>query len=118
MRRRAARLTILPALLLAGCNLGDASEVEINGGVVDASAEAGTPCAEQDPACPDVFPHALTCPFYDGGPCQLGQCIAPWLDCNHDLADGCETDTNADPANCGTCGAACDSGVCEQGVCK
>lgn len=34
-------------------------------------------------------------------------CLAGFLDCNRDAADGCETDTTADPRNCGGCDRAC-----------
>lgn len=103
-RRRVARVTILPAfLLLAACNAGGLLEVNgtfLDGGTGGESTEAGTPCAEQDPTCPESFPHALTCRFYDGGPCQLGQCIDPWRDCNGDVTDGCETLTDGGVCSC------------------
>ncbi|MBN9163629.1 MAG: hypothetical protein J0I07_21865 [Myxococcales bacterium] len=35
-----------------------------------------------------------------------------WADCNNDVElDGCETNTSADPNNCGTCGNKCAPGV-------
>jgi hypothetical protein len=34
-------------------------------------------------------------------------CVAPYVDCNGNSADGCETDVTADLANCGACGRTC-----------
>lgn len=124
-RRRAAMGLPLAAFLFAGCNLGAASEATVVGcgnlpcdaGMGGApSFDASVPCAEQAAAC-SIFPHVVTCSFYDGGPCQFGQCVAPWLDCNNDLTDGCETDTNTDPKHCGACNVACAMS-CVDGVCK
>jgi hypothetical protein len=45
-----------------------------------------------------------------GGSCQPG-----FADCNANLGgDGCETNTDADPKNCGGCGTMCVGGVCEK----
>ncbi len=54
--------------------------------------------------------------------CSEGECrfaCAPFFaDCNGDPADGCETSTKNDPANCGACGNACADGViCWNGAC-
>jgi hypothetical protein len=41
------------------------------------------------------------------GGCQ-GVCMAGYANCNSTLqANGCNIDTNNDPANCGTCGHLC-----------
>ena len=61
-------------------------------------------------------------------------CIAPELvcdtgyaDCDGSYASGCEVNTNADPANCGSCGngcsfanagASCSGGTCAIGLCN
>jgi hypothetical protein len=53
-----------------------------------------------------------------GGACFLTACSAGFLDCNHNQADGCETNKNTDAANCGACGASCALGeTCNAGVC-
>jgi hypothetical protein len=44
--------------------------------------------------------------------CAYGSCRYDCMqgrgDCNSDTSDGCETNLNADPRNCGECGNACD----------
>lgn len=44
--------------------------------------------------------------------CSFGSCGVlcqdGWGECNGDAADGCETNLQSDPLNCGTCGNACD----------
>ncbi len=45
-------------------------------------------------------------------------CNAGYANCNGMAADGCETPTANNPANCGMCGRACPSGQsCTAGVC-
>jgi hypothetical protein len=39
-------------------------------------------------------------------------------DCNHDPVDGCETDTTANPAHCGTCDHDCLGASCVASVCQ
>ncbi len=56
---------------------------------------------------------AFAKPFAGGRPhCAYGSCRYECLlgrgDCNGDPSDGCETNLNADPRNCGVCGNACD----------
>ena len=53
------------------------------------------------------------------GRCEQS-CIAGWGDCNGNSGDGCETDLNADPMNCGECGRVCDGiagQACVDGQC-
>ncbi len=57
------------------------------------------------------------------GACAFGACDTGYGDCNGSAADGCETDTFATAAHCGSCGFACPvrEGVgatqCAGGVC-
>lgn len=45
--------------------------------------------------------------------CQQG-----FVDCNHNVVDGCEVDPASDPANCGNCGIECGFQVaCVKGYC-
>ena len=61
-------------------------------------------------------PHAV--PTCVQGACSIGACDAQRADCNASAADGCETDTNSDPAHCGSCATVCTSGAaCTNGQC-
>src|SRR5262249_20817123 len=45
-------------------------------------------------------------------------CNSGFADCDHNAADGCETNLNIDPNNCGACGVSCGPNqVCSGGVC-
>ena len=62
-------------------------------------------------------------PNVAGATCVLSQCFlecdGAWLDCNSDIADGCETDGGFDPLNCGACGNVCGGAFgCVSGVCE
>jgi hypothetical protein len=52
------------------------------------------------------------------GACVITVCNAGFADCNHSYGDGCETTTNTDVNNCGSCGNKCTAGQsCTAGVC-
>jgi hypothetical protein len=74
-------------------------------------------CGACDLPCSTVFPHTVSV-------CRKGlcdqDCETGWSDCDGDVRNGCETNTQADGANCGTCGHACDLGAgqpCIAGSC-
>ncbi|MBN9163540.1 MAG: hypothetical protein BGO98_24560 [Myxococcales bacterium 68-20] len=51
------------------------------------------------------------------GSCRF-QCAQGRGDCNGDLRDGCETNLDSDPRNCGACGNSCEPGQpCMAGRC-
>ncbi len=56
------------------------------------------------------------------GTCTFGACEAPYADCNGDLGDGCESDTDTDLSNCGGCGQSCGfahaDASCTSGQCS
>ncbi|MEZ4405981.1 MAG: hypothetical protein R3A52_05850 [Polyangiales bacterium] len=54
-----------------------------------------------------------------GGACALGACAAGYGNCDGSTANGCESDLNSDPLDCGACGRACAAGsTCEAGLCQ
>ena len=84
-------------------------------------------CADTnvDPANCGSCGNACTAPTNEVGTCAGGTCShvcqGGFADCDA-AADGCETDVENDPANCGACGHVCPAGpgqvgTCTQGVC-
>jgi hypothetical protein len=88
--------------------------------LADAGDAAGGNDAQGGATCspPCTNPHGSTS-------CQNGACVpscaAGFMNCDGDVANGCETDVNTSTANCGTCGHACttDAGTatCSGGTC-
>ncbi len=58
------------------------------------------------------------------GACAIAGCAAGYTDCAGGAADGCETNTDQDPRNCGACGNDCfsnttaDNWRCTAGKCE
>ena len=72
-------------------------------------------CGMCDNKCPPI---AHGTPACAGSMCKIGSCDMGFADCNNSAADGCETNTNNDPQNCGACNHPCGaSGVCVMGMC-
>jgi len=77
-------------------------------------------CGDCDTACADPANATGVCV---SGACDI-VCTGTYRDCNVDPGDGCELDVGADDlANCGACGAVCDTGLssspdCTAGVCS
>lgn len=73
-------------------------------------------CGACDAApCPGGLNGVATC---SGGKCDL-TCVLGFAECDKDPANGCETPTLADTANCGSCGNKCDEGTkCVGGACE
>src|SRR5262249_18063130 len=74
-------------------------------------------CGSCGSVCGSKFNQAPTCTL---GKCGLGACNQGFIDCNNNLADGCEADVRADAKNCGACGKVCpmDKPFCTGGVCN
>lgn len=62
--------------------------------------------------------NAMGEPACAAGDCALGACLPGFSDCDMEPANGCESEINGDPTNCGGCGVACSAGdFCVGGTC-
>jgi hypothetical protein len=102
--------------------------LDADGGLTDAAVDGGAPyCAELSTdavncgACGAACPVNNNAPSCSGGTCHVGTCNSGFGDCNGTVSDGCETNTNTNPAHCGTCGTTCtaanDTPICNGGSC-
>lgn len=72
-------------------------------------------------ACGTVCETGNATPICTDGDCGISMCPAGAADCDHELANGCEVDTQTDAMNCDGCGTRCalDNAVaaCRAGQC-
>ncbi len=72
-------------------------------------------------ACGNACSEANGTPSCTGGQCVIASCNAGWADCDHNAANGCETNLSSDQQNCGACGSVCSAnnatGACSAGIC-
>ncbi len=90
---------------VAGCTGGHGCPTGLSccsGACVDEVINTGN-CGMCDHRC--TVPNAT--PACMNAQCAVGACTAPFADCDHVAANGCEVNTLADVANCGGCGMAC-----------
>jgi hypothetical protein len=76
--------------------------------------DAGSPCnSSSECGAGQVCVNGLCVVEQDAGPCSSG-----WADCDGNPSNGCETNLQLDPSNCGSCANSCVSGqVCSAGSC-
>jgi hypothetical protein len=94
------------ACMLASCQSGykdckngptDGCETYVAGGDIANCGDCGNVCS---------YPNAgAKC--NSGGSCAMGACNFGFGDCKNGAADGCETNTQNDPVNCGGCNSKC-----------
>jgi Cys-rich repeat protein len=95
-------------------NFGDCDKFPDDGCEVDLMSDPFN-CGNCGVNCPQ--PNHAT-PSCDQGNCDFA-CDQGWDDCDGDPGTGCEAELDADPANCGGCGNACQNGEsCIAGMCS
>lgn len=58
-------------------------------------------------------------PVCNGGQCQIDSCVPSFSDCDGQPANGCETNTDTDNSNCGSCNSVCSMPFsCMNGLCQ
>lgn len=107
------------------CTGGNCAILSCNGPYRDCDGNPANGCEvnrNTDPdncgSCGNVcsLPNATT--DCEGGTCTLTGCETGYLDCDGDPANGCETDIETDPGNCGNCGHVCfGNDMCLNGFC-
>jgi hypothetical protein len=111
-------LAVALALGAAACNNNSPTRC-----VKDADCGRGRSCCDR--VCTNVLIDALhcgacgvACPSQNGtaaceaGACKL-TCNEGFGNCNNDIRDGCEADTQTSPAHCGGCGGKCQANNAE-----
>ena len=95
------------------------------------SCDDGDPCTadgcDDSTGCIQTASSGAACQAAHGaGVCDLGTCGIQgcdpgWGNCDCSLANGCESNLDTDPLNCGVCGLSCEApggvGQCAQGAC-
>ncbi|MDP3213039.1 MAG: FG-GAP-like repeat-containing protein, partial [Deltaproteobacteria bacterium] len=101
------------AVVRCAAGFGDCDGAAANGCEVTLASSAAH-CGGCGRAC--LLAHAT--PTCTAGACAVMACDAGFADCDRVASNGCEVNTRADNANCGTCGMGCAAGqVCSGGVC-
>jgi formylglycine-generating enzyme required for sulfatase activity len=111
----AASACVDGACVMTTCmaGLGDCDREASNGCETNLGASA-MHCGRCGNACSFARARA-TCA---GGACAVDACEAGWGNCDSDVSNGCETDTQRSNTHCGRCGAACGAGqMCVGGGC-
>ena len=119
----------------SACVSGTCAVGSCNTGYANCDAQAANGCetnVNTNPSncgtCGHVCSFANASANCAAGTCQLGGCYTGYASCDGNTANGCETDTRTDPANCGGCHSvcvlphtasnACAAGTCQVGSCS
>ncbi len=103
---------------ITACNAGRAN---CNGVYADGCEVNTTADLAHCGACNNACTAANGTPRCQAGSCGITSCNAGFANCNNQVADGCEVNTNTSLTNCGACNAQCAlphaSPVCTAGTC-
>jgi len=120
------------ASALAKCQKGDCVLIAcVDAGYGNCDGETGNGCEaklwqdiENCGKCGMHCTYANGWPDCKAGKCSLLQCMEGYTDCDGSSANGCESNTAADPMHCGVCGNECTSanaakvGTCVGAACQ
>jgi hypothetical protein len=110
-----AMATCSPSCSIAACDpgFGDCDGDPATGCETNLALDPGH-CGNCANIC--VLPNAVA--VCTNGGCVLGGCNPGFSDCDAKPENGCETNTDDDPTNCGACGVIClDAAPCLKGTC-
>jgi len=106
------------ACAIASCNSGfaDCNKMPADGCETNTNTSTSN-CGSCGSAC--VTPNAT--PTCSNGTCGIGTCNPNFANCDGNVANGCEVNTQTDPLNCGGCGLKCNLpnaiAGCTNGTC-
>jgi hypothetical protein len=140
--RRVLWLSFVIACSLVGCNFFVDTDALSNGncaaGFKACNSQGVATCVATDlPGFGCAQPGCIPCDLANAtalcsasGQCTISLCKKGYTDCDGNSQNGCETETDYDPSNCGTCHttcaidtlkhvstAACSAGSCVVGTC-
>jgi hypothetical protein len=120
MRMRSFAMAVAPlaAALALACSLSTNVDQFDDGACPTGMKACNGMCAsEVDPTVGCEAPGCVPCDLANAiatcsqGTCSIKSCVSDAVkDCNRVVGDGCETDLQHDPMNCGDCGCRCGTG--------
>lgn len=110
----------MPSCVLGICSIGlcnapyaDCNYKLLDGCEVNLATDIDN-CGSCGAMCPIPINGIRNC---IAGKCNIEACIAGYADCDHNINNGCETNLQTDPNNCGQCSHVC-SNQCINGACE